>query len=1387
MPQELLNQLQQLIFTDDLTGLYNRRYMHFLQREAASKGSFPAMSLIVLDLDRFKTINDTHGHQDGDAILKQLAKILTENVPAGQTIVRFGGDEFIIVLQNVPKAQAVEVAESIRRAVSRKPFQLTKANQEVKLSVSVGVASAPDDAKTFDHLFAEADKALYFSKKTGRGRVTDAGRYDPAQVLDRTVHEQLGHPELVNRIQEMDAIRRALQECTQGQPRFMLVSGEAGSGKSRILREALQLAKEKDMIYVFTRCAEYYSPSPYRVLINLVQVFSSRHPETIKPQLAQLSDEVFSTVCEVMPELAKLAEREPIPVKLQEGQKRRYLFAALARIIWQLAQERPIVILIDNVHYIDQGTLEVIRWLLTARKAKIIFLSTIPAEMIGTPTFKRSFVALFLEECSIEPYYTSLPLEPLTSPDMTTLVRSLLPHAPLTEEFVGQLVEMSRGCPLFMTSVIRYLLNNDILSLQNGEWKIGQLDRSTIPSSLEELLRKLFDSLDQEAVEFLTNAAVAGESFHIDTMRGSLDKNEGQLLDVVDKLMRQNLVDSSESGQATDFEFLSQKTRNVSYETLDGDERQRVHQKIGEVEEKRLKEAGDGAADVLVHHFNRSGDKDRAKRYEEALTNRTKRMFQEKEIADYQTTRPADDEARIPEATKKLDPRGLALVGAMCRNLMNAIKISRVYPPGAPAVQQARQTLQSSMEEVFASAEAVTLGQTEESLAVNTQEIPLTAFDGYASQLRILFTEKYIKSFTVGRGVSPDELSAVVSMLSAKADPQQILSDPQYWAKKLDAAKVRRADIIPLVFVEQRADASEGDVDSVLVEGIKGVLKSLKGSVDALRYYPPGSAVIKENIQNLLEALAKVFQKWDELTLTLAEGRLVVNTLPADEVRFGSIVGELIALMGAKALTSFTLRREVTASELDAVTRALFNKDVVDENGLAQFLIANNVANVLVGQSTVSMKQFGSSEQQQVDVRSPAEQAEQWLKLDDVLFTGDGVLYQLVNVVDGLYGMDKADVAAKMTDRFHRLVFHRDSAVAERAAEALDRLIHLGGHAASKAASEVVRASGVKLLDAKLAAKVRRHFVPLAQSWLVHELQASNWEGLASILEALRAQPESKLQENVTDILKRVQKDDQLAPVFGLLKSSGTRATAARIVRTLGALAEEPLLKIIRQGAEPGLIDAAANLLREINPQAWKPLVSLVNSQTPVQECLNIMKTLSLLARGQPELGPLFASLLGHPESVVRFEAIKGADAADPGGAERIIRTAIASKQNSLILQALAQAVSLNLGTLSETVTSLMAGTEEDVVVGCCSYLSRFPRPESFAELVRIFESRAKFFGLKKGLKDATRAAAIVAIAALKTPESDAIVERALKEKSVEVRGAARAAKSRTDHTPPAA
>jgi diguanylate cyclase (GGDEF)-like protein len=1383
MAQGLLDQLSQLIFTDDLTGLYNRRYMHYIMREAVQRsGGFPSMSLLVLDLDRFKTVNDTFGHADGDAILQQLAAILSESVPAGQTIVRYGGDEFTVILQGVRKPEAIQIGEEIRRRVLARAFTLPAAGSQLRLSVSVGVATSPEDASSFERLFESADKALYFSKKTGRGRVSAAGRYDPAQVLDRTVHELLGHPELVGRIREMDALRLALKECIQGQPRLLVLTGEAGSGKSRLLREAIRLGKDQEMIYAFTRCAEHYSPSPYKVLLNLVQVFATRHPETIRPQLAQLSDEVFSTVCEVIPDLAKVAERAPLLVQLGENQKRRYLFAALARIVWQLAQERSLMILIDNLHHIDQGTLEVIRWLLTARKARIMFVATLPAEVAETPAFKRSYLALFLEECAAETYCTTLTLEPLAPSDAEKLLRSLLPDARLPESFVSLLVDLSRGCPLFVTSAVRFLLTAGKIALQDGRWQIGEIDADSIPPSLEELLKKMFDTLDQEAVEFLTNAAVAGEAFHIDTVRGSVEKNEGQLLDVVDKLMRQNLVDAADATQSfavQNFQFQSQKAHSVRYENIEEGERRLVHQRIGEVEERRL---GADGADVLAHHFSRSGDRARSQKYQEELTRRRESMFQESEIGEYQHTRPSDDEARIPEGTKKLDEAGLQRVASLCRNLINTVKIYRVYPPTAPAVQQALQALMAALEEAFKAADILTLGQTEESLAVNGAEVPITAFDGYAGQVRIMFTEKYIKSLTFGSGLSKEELAGAVPLLAAKIDPQRILSDPSYWSKQLQAARVRRADIQPLVFVpESRHVVAEKDVDASLVEDIKGVLKSFKGSVEALRFYPPGSAVIKENIQNLLVPLGRFFQRGADLTISWAEKRLVVNTIPIDEIRFGALAADLGALMEAKGLTSITFARSVTAQDLDHLTRGLSSRDIATEAALAEFLNRQGVSGVYVGQATVSLKSFGARTVQVTETRTAAEQAQQWMKVGDEMFTGDGVLYQVVNLVDSLFAEERADLVTTMVQRFYRLLLHENESIAEGAAEAIDRLIHLGTRPTTQAAMETIRANALGVLSPNLPSKVRRHFIPMAQGWLVEELQAENWNGVAALLETLLSQPEPRSQAMVRELLERMVKEESFGPLYGAFRNPALRAASARSIRALGLHAEAPLIKMVRKASEPGLVEATALLLRELNPESWRALLKLAGPQTPAPECLNLLKALTVVARGQPEFGSMLATLFDHPDSSVKYEALKSADAADAASAARIVGAALASRDPALTTQGLAQAISLRLPQVADRITELLKHTtDEGRVVACCRYLGLFAPPEAYPELVRIYESRSRLFGIKKGLKDETRAAAVLAIASYRTPEAMALLEQATKEKSVEVKSAAKASLNRT-------
>lgn len=169
-------EMQRLSQTDPLTGLYNRRRLdERMQVEIlrAKRYRHP-LSVIMIDIDHFKNYNDTHGHPEGDVTLKQVADLLRIHVRETDVVARYGGEEFLILLTETSKAAALEVAEKIRAAVGKQPFPHAGTQPEGKLTISLGVATFPEDLTDASNLVKKADDALYTAKRAGRNRVCGA-------------------------------------------------------------------------------------------------------------------------------------------------------------------------------------------------------------------------------------------------------------------------------------------------------------------------------------------------------------------------------------------------------------------------------------------------------------------------------------------------------------------------------------------------------------------------------------------------------------------------------------------------------------------------------------------------------------------------------------------------------------------------------------------------------------------------------------------------------------------------------------------------------------------------------------------------------------------------------------------------------------------------------------------------------------------------------------------------------------------------------------------------------------------------------------------------------------------------------------------------------------
>jgi diguanylate cyclase (GGDEF)-like protein len=163
-------ELERLSVTDGLTGLFNRRYLieHLASEVSRSRRNHHSFAVLMMDVDHFKTYNDTHGHLAGDEVLVRVSRILRESIRDVDFPTRYGGEEFLVLLPETSIERAVEVAERIRTRLASETFA------GGRITLSAGVASFPEFGETAEAVIMCADVALYEAKREGRDRVVRA-------------------------------------------------------------------------------------------------------------------------------------------------------------------------------------------------------------------------------------------------------------------------------------------------------------------------------------------------------------------------------------------------------------------------------------------------------------------------------------------------------------------------------------------------------------------------------------------------------------------------------------------------------------------------------------------------------------------------------------------------------------------------------------------------------------------------------------------------------------------------------------------------------------------------------------------------------------------------------------------------------------------------------------------------------------------------------------------------------------------------------------------------------------------------------------------------------------------------------------------------------------
>ncbi len=399
---------------DPLTGAYTRATFREHLRaclERAGRESSPC-SLLFFDIDHFKSINDAFGHARGDEALIEVARRVRETTRESDLFFRYGGDEFVVILPDTPKSEATQLANRLLENIRSRPIG---GDATITLSISVGVATFPEDTAAETTLFEKADARNYEAKRRGRARVIA----DEADVPTELPFDEISR--IIERDEAFESVQNFLAAVIEKHHGVLSVVGEAGAGRSRFLGEVEKRGRLQGFEVVTLHGSQRLKVKPYGVLAKALSELSLASLE--RPNLDDFD-------------------------------------SALQKRLTDSGRER-LLLVVDDMPDLDWGTLDLLRQLLSHSAIPILGLvyASDPESIRAASPFWS-------------PVSEHITLRPLSQNGLRLWLRVLLQWEP-PDDFIGWLEKTTNGLPHQVERLLKHLLKQGSLAKDDSGWALS--------------------------------------------------------------------------------------------------------------------------------------------------------------------------------------------------------------------------------------------------------------------------------------------------------------------------------------------------------------------------------------------------------------------------------------------------------------------------------------------------------------------------------------------------------------------------------------------------------------------------------------------------------------------------------------------------------------------------------------------------------------------------------------------------------------------------------------------------------------------------------------------------------------------------------------------------
>lgn len=483
---------------DDLTRLPMRRAFRVAAEQLLEQRRTTGrpVAMLVIDIDHFKLVNDTFGHQRGDQVLATVASVIRRTVRPVDFVARYAGDEFVVLLPGARLEDACLVAERLREAVCETRYAPEHEDEPtLRITLSIGAACAPLHGETMDAIFGAADSALYGAKRAGRNSVTTAGRAGQGKremLLDCFVGRSAEHLKL----------RKLFGDAAAGEPHMVVLRGEAGVGKSALLRQLGPDVAIRGGAVLTGQCIEADISLPYGPLADVIRNAHRAGLVGARPWRA-----LARLVPEVQPENSGDRSRGVAELHSNDGTQR-ILLEEMLEFLQLASAVRPLVIILDDLQWADPATWDGLEFLLSRlRDHHLLFCLTVRSEDTSECAESRLRRLSRSERCA------DIALQRLQRGDLQQWLRNTLggqrPDAALLEYVARQ----SEGNPFFAVQTLRALVEDGALRIDGDRWEFCTDRIADVPRAIGDLLARRVQRLDRSRREILALAALIGRDF----------------------------------------------------------------------------------------------------------------------------------------------------------------------------------------------------------------------------------------------------------------------------------------------------------------------------------------------------------------------------------------------------------------------------------------------------------------------------------------------------------------------------------------------------------------------------------------------------------------------------------------------------------------------------------------------------------------------------------------------------------------------------------------------------------------------------------------------------------------------------------------------------------